>query len=453
MKKNFSTLLIGLLTLCLASCTTTIARFIDHFENIDDVVYPPAEKKDHKTIKSVDIQLDKYKPVQTRANKKRNFALALAISGGGYRSANLGLGVLLGLEKIKNKGLKENLLQEIDYISTVSGGGLPVGFYLTKLHNYYEHHTNINQFSLETEINNLLLNDSIRTNPLRADLTRYLYSTNERVGLRIEQILNDTLLWTNQGGLTEGDIFVPKGSNKAVQLPYWIINTTIYQNSAIFPFTPDELNDALITRYYHRNQYWYNYSNQPLGYKMPVSVGLMASMSVPIVLPATTFESRACTTTPCYLHLYDGGIADNLGINTALNLLIQDKRKIKILMVVDSGKDLIKSYSKFKKSPKGLPLTVHLASMTIDAYRKFIKSHINFISKKLLCSKKGNVIVIYLDLADYPATQEIKTKLKMSLRDQKTLLRIGQELVEKDKTLKIFLSQLSQGNVTIGQCG
>ena len=41
---------------------------------------------------------------------------ALAISGGGIRSASFGLGVMQGL-------IKFNILEEIDYISSVSGGG------------------------------------------------------------------------------------------------------------------------------------------------------------------------------------------------------------------------------------------------------------------------------------------------------------------------------------------
>ncbi|MEE9337475.1 MAG: patatin-like phospholipase family protein [Methylococcaceae bacterium] len=42
--------------------------------------------------------------------------VGLAFSGGGIRSATFGLGVL---EALKN----QNLLQKIDYLSTVSGGG------------------------------------------------------------------------------------------------------------------------------------------------------------------------------------------------------------------------------------------------------------------------------------------------------------------------------------------
>ena len=38
-----------------------------------------------------------------------------------------------------------------------------------------------------------------------------------------------------------GDIFIPRDSNKMVLLPYWAANATIYQNVAIFPFTPDVL--------------------------------------------------------------------------------------------------------------------------------------------------------------------------------------------------------------------
>ena len=48
--------------------------------------------------------------------KKDDKLSALAISGGGIRSASFGLGVMQGLVKF-------NILQEIDYISSVSGGG------------------------------------------------------------------------------------------------------------------------------------------------------------------------------------------------------------------------------------------------------------------------------------------------------------------------------------------
>lgn len=448
-------ILLCVLTLNLTSCYRIIARHINASENIADIEYPPAFTSYPELKNAADIKLDKYKSIQTRINQNKNFAIALAVSGGGYRSANLALGVMLELEKIQHKALKQNLLQEVDYFSTVSGGGLAVGFYLSRLHNFITNDTHIKHFSLQAEIDKILLNDAIKPNPLRADLMNYLFSNDEKEGFQVEKILNDTLLSTTQGGLVEGDIFIPANSKKTVRLPYWAINTTIYQNASIMPFTPDVLNTYKIEGYYHNHHFYYfpNQTNPSFAYNIPVSVGLMASLSVPLALPPTKLVSHACKNGPCYLQLYDGGIADNLGINTALNLLLQDKREIKILMVIDSGKDLLQPFSKLKQSPDGMPLMVRLTTISTDAYRKYIKSHLNFIANKILCSKETNhVIVIYFDLEGYPATQQIRSDLKLSLKDQRTLLKIGKELVKKDKALNGFLAELAQGKITMGQC-
>ncbi len=52
--------------------------------------------------------------IHAKENEKR--PVALCLSGGGIRSATFGLGVLQGLAK-------HNLLDQFDYLSTVSGGG------------------------------------------------------------------------------------------------------------------------------------------------------------------------------------------------------------------------------------------------------------------------------------------------------------------------------------------
>src|SRR5262249_11463994 len=53
----------------------------------------------------------------------RPYAVALALSGGGIRSATFSLGVLIALAR-------RNLLHQFDYLSTVSGGGY-LGSFLT----------------------------------------------------------------------------------------------------------------------------------------------------------------------------------------------------------------------------------------------------------------------------------------------------------------------------------
>jgi hypothetical protein len=68
------------------------------------------------------VDLSAYTSQQLRAGQDGNVAVALAISGGGLRAGNFGLGVMLGLEQVSTA--RGNLLAEVDYISTVSRGGL-----------------------------------------------------------------------------------------------------------------------------------------------------------------------------------------------------------------------------------------------------------------------------------------------------------------------------------------
>jgi hypothetical protein len=70
-------------------------------------------------LKSVEMDLSRYKSAQEREGQDTNLFLAVAISGGGERSANFAVGVLLELENLKHE--KSNALKEIDYFSTVSG--------------------------------------------------------------------------------------------------------------------------------------------------------------------------------------------------------------------------------------------------------------------------------------------------------------------------------------------
>src|SRR5580698_10148462 len=57
--------------------------------------------------------------------------LALAFSGGGKRSAAFAYGALLGLRSmtIVDEGHRRPLLDDVDYISSVSGGSFPATYY------------------------------------------------------------------------------------------------------------------------------------------------------------------------------------------------------------------------------------------------------------------------------------------------------------------------------------
>lgn len=83
------------------------------------------------------VDLSAYRSVQSRPGQDGSISLALAISGGGQRASNFGVGVMLALEAIATDGpVRRNVLAEIDYFSTVSGGGLAAGAYISSLHDH-----------------------------------------------------------------------------------------------------------------------------------------------------------------------------------------------------------------------------------------------------------------------------------------------------------------------------
>src|SRR5689334_14830562 len=113
------TILLSLVMLC--ACTS-ISKEIQSSMN-SHPIYTEANSLDENLEHSPLINLSKYKSVHERNSHHNNIAMALAASGGGYRAANLTLGVLLGLEKMHSARLNMNMLQQVDYFSTVSGGG------------------------------------------------------------------------------------------------------------------------------------------------------------------------------------------------------------------------------------------------------------------------------------------------------------------------------------------
>ena len=83
------------------------------------------------------VDLTGYKSVQTRAGQDASLGVAVAISGGGHRAGNFAVGVMLALEELTGgPSAVSNALMEIDYLSTVSGGGLAAATYVGSLHDH-----------------------------------------------------------------------------------------------------------------------------------------------------------------------------------------------------------------------------------------------------------------------------------------------------------------------------
>ena len=282
------------------------------------------------------VDLEQYRSVQERAGQDSSAVVAIAISGGGHRSANFATGVLLELESIPYGGA--GLLNEIDYFSTVSGGGFAASAYVTARLEHQRDGDGPFRYAEAFTTNcgaGPRLDDRCRPHSLTRSYEG-LFAWIRHPGIIFSPVTGGDLLerdidtrllstWTRdtlglaRRSATLRDLFVPRDSARRPTLPYWVANAAVYRNGAVFPFTPDVLARYQVSRYRHRLAR--DSLDDP--YDMPLAVGVKASVSVPGLIPLTTLETYPARRFR-YLRLLDGGLADNLGVVTAADLLCQD---------------------------------------------------------------------------------------------------------------------------------
>ena len=260
----------------------------------------------------------------TRPGQSDEMLVVLAISGGGMRAAALGYGALEELRRteVTVNGMKRPLLDEVDVISAVSGGTLPATYFCLRGEKTFdEFEEKVLSRNLERE---LVLRILTPTNWFRlpsgtfgkSDLFAELYD---------ETVFNHA---------TFGDLQHADG-------PFVIINGTDVTSGARFSFTQDQF-DAICG----------DLSKVTLGRAIATSTAL------PPLLTPITFENHGggcARKTPAwqaaaeaavhesetpgrallraralksyentdrpFIHLFDGGLSENLGLTEVLRAL------------------------------------------------------------------------------------------------------------------------------------
>ncbi len=437
------------------------------------------------------ISLGEYKPVQQRLGRQDpELAVAVAISGGGHRAGNFGIGVLLGLEELKRPAKPDgasgqaggegasagktadakaaqagpdggaggaSALTEIDYLSTVSGGGLCAAAYVSSLYDYQLFGGSPDGYSLAGALAGegakAPLAEQATDPDLRANLQYDYVDEIIRGALTIvtagrchrgdflENSFDDRILgrlWRTRklhsprgpvsppagaarvlgtpygdASLRLSDMFIPsEDANRPVRLPYWAANATTYENAAIFPFTPEHLRLYDIRGYTHRlvlvrraagaNK---NAREKAFAYEAPLAVGLTASGTFPVLIPACTLQSGMDRANP-YLHLVDGGLADTFGAMTAIRMLKQDKAPRKVLIVIDAFNGPLTPFSKYDTAPAAVATAFRMATAFLDAWRARYREVITG-----LCSSRNpptDIRVIFLSFDDLLDCKDIK---------------------------------------------
>ncbi len=431
--------LLGVLIFVIAGCAPQV-----------QVIVPPNYGR---FFHEASVDLTNYKSVQLRnALQDPDIALAVAASGGGHRAGNFTAGVMLGLESIKMSAPQRgNVLSQVDYFSTVSGGGFAAAAYLSSMndHHFFATQTRKNNgtfagpysfaAAMETEFddeqcscrsrNNDRLLEALTDPCLKTQLERSyhgdileahslgnLFSDNDR-GDYLERAIDNNIMghcWREKKlrkmaedaqmrsvGLTLGDIFIPENSDKEIILPYWVANATVLANGAIFPFTPDHMQLYDVSGYTHRLNEVIAGDSEDTGTfiaNMPMSVALRASANFPGVVPATTLRCKVHDD-QLYLHLLDGGLGDNLGAITAMNLLKQDTAKRKVLIVIDAFEAVTEPYSTVKEAP-GVGATIARTLMiTLDSTRARVYARFRE-ADQIKHPRIDGVDVIYISFED-----------------------------------------------------
>lgn len=335
------------------------------------------------------ISLNNYKTQEQRVGtdwgQAKEVVVVMAVSGGGHRSANFAMGVLLELEEyVMKDGTPANLLNEIDYFSTVSGGGFAVGAYISEFYDHvYMRKLPIKDFRLNKEYAKGFIEENSKDyedDNLRRNLERgynnailecsvkhpkTLFSRFDR-GDCLQNKIDTVLLGSkhrNKSILLK-DIFIPNDTeHEEVDpiFPYIFANATVYENKMLFTFTPEVLSNINLVGYDHlvENRTIGDQPRKEFAYGLPLSVAIKASASFPGYIPATTLTTDRKGDED-FFHLVDGGVSDNLGWQTAIELFRQqhnretdgqEPERRKILIVVDAFNDVRGHYSASKGAP------------------------------------------------------------------------------------------------------
>jgi predicted acylesterase/phospholipase RssA len=216
-----------------------------------------------------------YVPHEPIVKDNDGYFVGLAISGGGLRSANFSAACMFQLERI-------GMLQKVDYISSVSGGSLTAAYYCLN-------HKGWNPKTVEEKMSHEYATDMLIQVLLPWNIIGMAFTDLDRSDL-LAKTLRENLFTRNGRQQTFSDLLPDR--------PRLLINATDLQSGRRFVFCNrsfDEINSNLA--------------------KYPLAYAVAASASVPVLLHQVTLRDFS-TIFKQYRHLIDGGVTDNLGIET-----------------------------------------------------------------------------------------------------------------------------------------
>lgn len=245
--------------------------------------------------------------------RKKDLRIGLALSGGGMRAAVFHLGVLKFLAE---KGLLEN----VRYISTVSGASMCIGLmYMINNKRWVRSNEYLDRVLLEVE--KVIVNEDIQLGIVKRTLVDIIHIFDSKSKKFIKSMKKN---WKMQGYLGELE-----------KTPKWYINAVSFETGQRFTFSQDWCGDNL---------------GKIRGEKVEIAQAIAASAGFPILIGMYELkreryewyeenERRKIEQPKGKIHLWDGGIYDNMGLEP-IYLLLEEEREIKRInfsIVSDAG--------------------------------------------------------------------------------------------------------------------
>jgi NTE family protein len=256
--------------------------------------------------------------------------IALALSGGGFRATVFHLGVLARLAE-------ENRLEDINFLSTVSGGSLCAGM-VFNLNGLIWPESQDFLLKVLPEARRLMTTENLQ----RAVIFRQLLSLWSIFETRADDL---STLMQKKWNLTANLNDLPRE-------PRWMINATCYESGKNWRFERFRMGD-----------YLFGYSNDtiiPLSDAMAASAGFPGLIG-PLILdttrhkwfkytqpappqgllasPESHLQRKTEPITPSFrrVHLWDGGVYDNHGLEGLMDVARGWRDKVEFLIVSDGA--------------------------------------------------------------------------------------------------------------------
>ncbi|MBL9128060.1 MAG: patatin-like phospholipase family protein [Verrucomicrobiales bacterium] len=430
-------------------------------------------------LPAADISKGYYFHTHSRPNNSSDTLFILCFSGGGTRAAALSYGVLEELRNTRvetDKGPR-SLLDEVDAISSVSGGSVTAAAYALYGDAMFDR---LEQAFLKRNIQRLLLTRAL--NPFRWNkLWSKTYGTSDLAAELYDEVLFH--------GATFADLARRPGA-------YTVINSTDITTGARFSFTQDQFDLICSDLSGFRVSQAVAASSAVPGLLSPVTLNNYAGRCnawMPDLAAArshlendrlprrsrfhlTEIASYLDATNRPYLHLVDGGVADNLGIRAVLDglLAIESNTNIRdlfdlaavrrvVFVVVDAASSPDRDWDKREQPPGTLQIAFSGATIPMSRYsietQELLRDQLNRWreSQRSRSGDSGQALEFYSIDVSFAAVEDPKERpfffnlpTSFTLPDTSVdrLRAVGGRLLRESKEFRAFLAGLGTATST-----